>query len=88
MTRDEVGNIASSKSSGNTSFIKQWDVVNEGPYLTYIAEQPVTEQHIPYIPKDGDRLIDAGTPRATIAPSKEMPNGSVDWARTHQHKTV
>ena len=88
MTSEGVSNNVSGKSSSNASFIKQSDTVDGPLYKTHIVEQQVTEQRIPYIPKDGDRLIDAGTPRATIAPSNEMPNGSVDWARTHQHKTV
>ena len=88
MASEGLRDDASSKSSSDASFIKQSDTVDGQLYNTHIVEQPVTEQRVPYIPHDGDLLVNAGTPRATIAPSKEMPNGSVEWANTHQHKTV
>ncbi|KAI9826005.1 MAG: hypothetical protein M1819_007460 [Sarea resinae] len=60
------------------------------PYSVNIPEQPVTAERSPYVPKEGDALIDAGTARATIAPSNESPNGATDgnWAKEHEHQTV
>ncbi|MCJ1381116.1 hypothetical protein MMC17_004225 [Xylographa soralifera] len=58
------------------------------PIKTFIIEQPVTIQRLPYVPKDGDLLVDAGTARATIAASKESPNGTPGYAEKHQNKTV
>ena len=55
---------------------------------TFIIEQPVTIQRLPYVPKDGDLLVDAGTARATIAASRESPNGTPGYAEKHQNKTV
>ncbi|MCJ1408245.1 hypothetical protein MMC19_002319 [Ptychographa xylographoides] len=57
-------------------------------FKTSIPQQPITEIRQPYVPKDGDPLLDAGTARATIAASKESPNGTPGWAETHQHQTV
>ncbi|TKA72184.1 hypothetical protein B0A49_02891 [Cryomyces minteri] len=60
------------------------------PYSTSIVEVPITCERKPYIPQEHDALIDAGTARATIAPSKESPNGTTegDWAKNHSHQTV
>jgi peroxygenase len=60
------------------------------PYCNSISEAPITEQRKSYVPSPNDILIDAGTPRATLAASKESPNGTVegDWAAKHQHQTV
>ncbi|KAL9006318.1 MAG: hypothetical protein Q9188_000917 [Gyalolechia gomerana] len=59
-------------------------------YATAIEQQPITLEHKPYIPKISDRLIDAGTARATLAASKESPNGTtVDgYAANSQRRTV
>ena len=61
---------------------------NRTSIKTYIIEQPVTIQRLPYVPSDGDLLVDAGTARATIAASKESPNGTPGYAEKHQNKTV
>jgi len=58
------------------------------PYSVAIEEVPVTYERIPYIPREGDPLIDAGTARATRAPSKESPNGSPEWSKKYEHRTV
>ncbi len=60
------------------------------PYTISIKQQPITVEHEPYVPKPGDELIDAGTARATLAVSKENPNGTVenDYAAKNQHLTV
>ncbi|KAF2089152.1 Caleosin-domain-containing protein [Saccharata proteae CBS 121410] len=62
----------------------------EKPYSTSIEEVPVTFERKPYVPSIDDPLMDAGTARATIAASRESPNGTQegDWARTNQHRTV
>ncbi|OJD36787.1 caleosin domain-containing protein [Diplodia corticola] len=59
-------------------------------YATGIDEAPVTLERTPYIPGDNEPLLDPGTARATIAASREAPNGTVDagWTRKHQDKTV
>ncbi|KAL8903824.1 MAG: hypothetical protein Q9207_003684 [Kuettlingeria erythrocarpa] len=60
------------------------------PYTISIKQQPITVEHEPYVPQPGDELIDAGTARATLAVSKENPNGTVenDYAAKNQHLTV
>lgn len=60
------------------------------PYCNSISEAPITVERKSYVPSPNDILIDAGTPRATLAASKESPNGTVegDWAAKHQHQTV
>ena len=59
-------------------------------FKTDIPEQPVTQKRQPYIPSAEDHLTDLGVARATIAASKEHPNGTTedDYARRHQHQTV
>ena len=60
------------------------------PYKVAIKEFPVTVERKPYVPSEDDPLVDAGTARATIAASKERPNGTTEhgWAAKHQHQTV
>ena len=60
------------------------------PLKTTIIEQPITQLRKPYVPQDGDHLIKAGVARATIAASKESPEGTVEgnYAKDHQHQTV
>lgn len=59
-------------------------------YNIAISEVPVTAERLPYYPKEGDRLQDAGTARANLAVSNESPNGTSqeNWAENHQHQTV
>ncbi len=66
------------------------DFPKEKPYSVAIKEVPVTEERKPYVPGRDDRLVDAGTARATVAASKESPNGTLErnWAQEHQHQTV
>jgi hypothetical protein len=65
------------------------DPVNK-PFCNSIPEAQVTLERKSYIPQPNDLLTDPGTPRATLAASKESPNGTIedDWARKHQHQTV
>lgn len=60
------------------------------PYCNSIYEAPITVERKSYVPGPHDILVDAGTPRATLAASEENPNGTVegDWAAKHQHQTV
>jgi hypothetical protein len=60
----------------------------EKPYSVAIPEAPVTMPRLPYVPRENDPLIDAGTARATPAPSTENPNGTAGgaWARDHQNR--
>lgn len=60
------------------------------PYCNSIAEAPITEQRKSFVPSSQDILVDPGTPRATLAASKESPNGTIegDWAAKHQNQTV
>ena len=62
----------------------------EKPYSVAIPEAPVTMSRLPYVPRENDPPIDAGTARATPAPSAENPNGTVGgaWARDHQNRTA
>jgi len=59
-------------------------------FKTYIHESPVTEERKPYVTPPNSYLKNAGTARATIAASREKPNGTTEdrWAATHQHQTV
>lgn len=60
------------------------------PYRTSIKEAPVTFERIPYIPREGDPLIDPGTARAVVAASNDAPNGTEDgkWNEKHEGATV
>lgn len=64
--------------------------VTQKPFKTAIAEQPVTEARIPFLPPPASVLQNAGTARATLAASHEKPNGTTDnnYAATHQNQTV
>jgi hypothetical protein len=63
---------------------------NDKPYSNSIAEAPITVERKSYVSEPNEILIDAGTARATLAASKENPNGTTegDWAANHQHQTV
>jgi hypothetical protein len=65
-------------------------VRDEQPFLTSIPQQPQTEQRKPFIPRKDEPLSSPGTARATIAASREAPNGTVenDYAAKHQHQVV
>jgi len=65
-------------------------MTKEKPFKTTISEQPVTDERKPYLPPPDSVLTNPGTARATIAVSREKPNGTTedDWAATHQHQTV
>jgi peroxygenase len=45
---------------------------------------------MPYIPSEGDKLIDPGTARASIAADNQHPHGTTDgdWAEIHKTETV
>ncbi|KAK5100238.1 hypothetical protein LTR70_001774 [Exophiala xenobiotica] len=63
----------------------------EGTYWTHDKPHlPVTELRKPFQPIDGDAFKDAATARATIAASREHPNGTTEggYAARHQHRTV
>lgn len=64
--------------------------VEQQPFATSIPQQPATEQRKPFKPGKGDALQNAGTARATIAASREHPNGTTenDYAAKRQDRTV
>ena len=64
--------------------------VTQKLFRTAIVEQPVTEERIPFLPAPGSVLQNAGTARATLAASREKPNGTTrnGYAGTHQNQTV
>ena len=68
----------------------QVEDIDQLAFRTAIPQQPVTEKRKPYVPTSRDHLTDFGVARATIAASKEHPNGTTQdgYARTHQHQTV
>ncbi len=86
------------ETSSNDSDLKVNNIVEHSmdgisaqePFKTNIKEQPVTLERKPFAPQKGDRLTNAGTPRATIAASEERPNGTTEgnYAKDHQHQTV
>jgi hypothetical protein len=55
-----------------------------------LRRQPITEQHKPFVAADNEPLKSYGTARATLAASRDAPNGTVkdDWAASHQQQTV
>jgi len=64
--------------------------LEQKPFVTSIPQQPVTELRKPFWPTEGDVLQDAGTARATIAPSRVHPNGTTEggYAAKHRDQTV
>jgi peroxygenase len=60
------------------------------PYNVAIDTAPVTIERMPYIPSEGDKLIDPGTARASIAADNQHPHGTTDgdWAEIHKTETV
>ncbi|KAF2715834.1 Caleosin-domain-containing protein [Polychaeton citri CBS 116435] len=60
------------------------------PYSAVLDKVPITIERLPYIPKHGSKLVDAGTPRANFAPTVETPAGTQDddWVERHKHMTV
>ena len=62
----------------------------ELPFKTSIKEQPITQERKPCMLPPGSVLTNAGTARATLAASREKPNGTTedDYAARHQHQTV
>lgn len=71
--------------NGTTIGSDQWA---EKPYSVSVPSVPVTCERIPYIPRPGDPLIDAGTARANVVASVESPNGTEGWAEKHKDKTA
>lgn len=72
---------------------KHVDHYNEGqavqkPFVTCISQQSVTELRKPWLPSGQTILQNAGTARATLAASRECPNGSPTYAASRQHQTV
>jgi hypothetical protein len=59
-------------------------------YAVALEEYPVTLERLPYVPSANDALVDPGTARANIAPTREKPNGTTErnWAKDHQHQTA
>jgi len=77
--------------SGNiTKHANHEPSLQQKPFLTVLPQQPVTELRKPFQPIEGDALQDAGTARATIAASREHPNGTTEggYAARHQDRTV
>ena len=64
--------------------------ITQKPFKTAIAEQPVTKERLPFLPPPESLLRNAGTARATLAASREKPNGTTGngYADTHQNQTV
>jgi hypothetical protein len=64
--------------------------VQEQPWLTSIPQQPQTEDRKPFITGQNDVLTTAGTARATIAVSRESPNGTIEnnYTAKHQNEVV
>ena len=64
--------------------------ITQKPFKTAIAEQPATEERMPFLSPPESVLQNAGTARATLAASHEKPNGTTEngYARTHQNQTV
>ena len=64
--------------------------ITQKPFKTAIAEQPVTKERIPFLSPPKSVLQNAGTARATLAASREEPNGTTGnrYADTHQNQTV
>ena len=79
-------------SDDSTTVDESLDTQNvaERPFKTSIPQQPVTEERIPYLPPPSSVLTNAGTARATLAASREKPNGTTEnnYAANHQHQTV
>lgn len=65
-------------------------MITQKPFKTTIAEQSVTEARKPFFPPPASVLQNAGTARATLASSREQPNGTTDsnYAGNHQDQTV
>ena len=65
-------------------------IVTQKPFKTAIGEQPVTQERMPFLPPPASVLQNAGTARATLAASREKPEGTTDdgYAGTHQNQTV
>jgi peroxygenase len=63
---------------------------HERPYDVAIDTAPVTLERMPYVPSEGDELVDPGTVRACIAADKQHPYGTTDggWAEMHKTETV
>lgn len=55
-----------------------------------IDTAPVTLDRMPYIPSEGDELVDPGTVRASIAADRQHPHGNTDggWAEMRKTETV
>ena len=64
--------------------------VTQKLFKTAIPEQPVTQERRPFLPTPESVLQNAGTARATLAASREKPNGTVEdgYAGVHQNQTV
>ncbi|KAL1581977.1 hypothetical protein WHR41_09450 [Cladosporium halotolerans] len=60
------------------------------PYNVAIDTAPVTIERMPYIPSEGDKLIDPGTARASIAADNQHTHGTTDggWAGIRKMETV
>ena len=61
---------------------------SDKPYAVAISTAPITYDRLPYIPASDSKLIDAGTARANAAPTTVKPDGSDEWSRRHNDKTV
>ena len=64
--------------------------ITQKPFKTAIAEQSVTKERKPFLPPPESVLQNAGTARATLAASREKPNGTTGngYADTHRNQTV
>jgi peroxygenase len=59
------------------------------PYNNAIDTVPATIERMQYIP-EGDKLVDPGTARASVAADAQHPHGTTDgdWAEKHKNETV
>ena len=66
------------------------DYLLKKPCNVAVPEAPRAISRLPYVPRENDPLIDAGTARATPAPNTKNPNGTEGgaWARDRQNRTA
>jgi hypothetical protein len=79
-----------SRSQDQAKFLDTPVKLEEQPWLISIPQQKRTEERKPFIANKDDALATPGTARATIAASRESPNGTVEdgYAAKHQNQVV
>jgi hypothetical protein len=56
---------------------------SEEPLIVSVCEVPVTEERVPAVNAD-DNINKPGVARANLAPSKEKPSGSTEFAEKYK----